>query len=77
MSDLSCIANNEIKSKLQQKFALVPLSQNRIQVNCIAMVLPTFIQCTIDNIHLSIYVDSDIANECSEIFQYVVIIQYI
>ena len=51
MSDLSCIANNEIKSKLQQKFALVPLSQNRIQVNCIAMVLPTYIQCTFDNIH--------------------------
>ena len=64
MSDLSCMANNEIKSKLQQKFALVPLSQNRIQVNCIAMVLPTYIQCTFDNIHfldLSINVDSDIA----------------
>ena len=64
MSDLSCIANNEIKSKLQQKFALVPLSQNRIEVNCIAMVLPTYMQCTFDNIHfldLSINVDSDIA----------------
>ena len=77
MSDLSCMANNEIKSKLQQKFALVPLSQNRIQVNCIAMVLLTYIQCTFDNIHLSIYVDSNMTNECSEIFQYVVIIQYI
>ena len=80
MSDLSCIANNEIKSKLQQKFALVPLSQNRIQVNCIAMVWPAYIQCTFGNIHfldLSIYVDSDIAYEGSEIFQYVLIIQYI
>ena len=36
MSNLSCIANNEIKSKLQQKFALVPLLQSRIQVNGIA-----------------------------------------
>ena len=58
MSDLSCIANNEIKSKLQQKFALVPLSHNKIQVNCIAMVLPTYIQCTFDNIHfLDLYID--------------------
>ena len=78
MSDLSCIANNEIKSKLQQKFALVPLSQNRIQVNCIAMVLPTYIQCTFDNIHLlDLCLVRIMANECSEIFQYVVIIQYI
>ena len=68
MSDLSCIANNEIKSKLQQKFSLVPLSPNRIQVNGIAMVLLTYIQCTFDNINLTIYVDSDIANECPEIF---------
>ena len=73
MSNLSCIANNEIKSKLQQKFALVPRLQSRIQVNGIAMALPTYTQCIFDNIHflylcLSTYVNADIGYARSEIF---------
>ena len=68
MSNLSCIANNEIKSKLQQKFALVPRLQSRIQVNGIAMALPTYTQCIFDNIHLSAYINSAIGYARSEIF---------